>query len=286
MAPSAAADPANSSEHFGAGDVARRLGRVRVVLINTTHPGNIGATARAMKVMGLSALHLVTPKIYPHAEATARASGADDLLQHARVHDSLDGALQGCRLVLGTSARLRSLALPVIDARRAAGQALAEVAEGEKGAGEGGQDAARDVAVLFGRERYGLTNEEMQRCHFLVNIPANPEYSSLNIAQAVQIIAYELRAAALGITDISVDPPDWKPVDGVEMERFFEHLERTLLEIKFLNPKQPKRLMARLRRLYNRARPDHNEINILRGILTATLEAAAKDRETPWFSPD
>ena len=158
---------------------------------------------------------------------------------------------------------------------------MAEVAEGERGAGEGGQDAARDVAVLFGRERYGLTNEEMQRCHFLVNIPANPEYSSLNIAQAVQIIAYELRAAALGITDISVDPPDWKPVDGVEMERFFEHLERTLLEIKFLNPKQPKRLMARLRRLYNRARPDHNEINILRGILTATLEAAEKDREAP-----
>jgi len=281
MAPSAAVDPVNSADHSGAGDVARRLGRVRIVLINTTHPGNIGATARAMKVMGLSALHLVTPKIYPHAEATARASGADDLLQHARVHDSLDGALQGCHLVLGTSARLRSLALPVIDARRAAGQALAEVAEGEKGAGEGGQDAARDVAVLFGRERYGLTNEEMQRCHFLVNIPANPEYSSLNIAQAVQIIAYELRAAALGITDISVDPPDWKPVDCVEMERFFEHLERTLLEIKFLNPKQPKRLMARLRRLFNRARPDHNEINILRGILTATLEAAEKDRKTP-----
>jgi TrmH family RNA methyltransferase len=121
----------------------------------------------------------------------------------------------------------------------------------------------------------------MQRCHFLVNIPANPEYSSLNIAQAVQIIAYELRAAALGIADISVDPPDWRPVDSVEMERFFEHLERTLLEIKFLNPKQPKRLMARLRRLFNRARPDHNEINILRGILTATLEAAAKGRETP-----
>jgi tRNA (cytidine32/uridine32-2'-O)-methyltransferase len=279
MAPSAAADKVDAASHFGAGDVARRLARVRIVLINTTHPGNIGATARAMKVMGLSALHLVTPKIYPHAEATARASGADDLLQHARVHDSLEGALQGCRLVLGTSARLRSLPLPLLDARRAAGQALAEAAEGEKSADESGEAAARDVAVLFGRERYGLTNEEMQRCHFLVNIPANPEYSSLNIAQAVQIIAYELRIAALGIADISVDPADWKPVDGVEMERFFDHLERTLLEIKFLNPKQPKRLMARLRRLFNRARPDQNEINILRGILTATQEAAEQDRE-------
>jgi TrmH family RNA methyltransferase len=281
MAPPAAAYPGDSAGYSGAGEVARRLARVRIVLINTTHPGNIGATARAMKVMGLSALHLVTPKIYPHAEATARASGADDLLQHARVHDSLEGALQGCRLVLGTSARLRSLPLPVLDARRAAGQALAEAAEGEKRAAEGGEGAARDVAVLFGRERYGLTNEEMQRCHFLVNIPANPEYSSLNIAQAAQIIAYELRAAALGIADISVDPPDWKPVDGVEMERFFEHLERTLLEIKFLNPKQPKRLMARLRRLFNRARPDQNEINILRGILTATQEAVGTDREAP-----
>jgi TrmH family RNA methyltransferase len=274
MAPPVAADLVDSAGHSDAGDVARRLARVRIVLINTTHPGNIGATARAMKVMGLSALHLVTPKIYPHAEATARASGADDLLQQARVHDSLDGALQDCRLVLGTSARLRSLPLPVLDARRAAGQALAE-------AGAGGEGAAREVAVLFGRERYGLTNEEMQRCHFLVNIPANPEYSSLNIAQAVQIIAYELRVAALGIADISVDPPDWNPVDNVEMERFFEHLEQTLLEIKFLNPKQPKRLMARLRRLFNRARPDQNEINILRGILTATQEAAAKDRDAP-----
>ena len=245
-------------------EAAGRLARIRIVLINTTHPGNIGATARAMKVMGLSSLHLVTPKIYPHADATARASGADDVLQHARVHDSLDHALEGCGLVLGTSARLRSLSLPVMDARRAAGQALAE--------------CNHDVAVLFGRERYGLTNKEMQRCHFLVNIPANPEYSSLNIAQAVQILAYELRVAALGRADISVAPIDWKPVDAVEMQRFFEHLEQTLLEIRFLNPKQPKRLMARLRRLFNRARPDQNEINILRGILTATNEVAKKNR--------
>jgi TrmH family RNA methyltransferase len=244
-----------------AAEVARRLARIRIVLINTTHPGNIGATARAMKVMGLSSLHLVTPKIYPHADATARASGADDVLQHAQVHDSLESALRGCGLVLGTSARLRSLPLPVADARRAAGQALAE-------------SAGHEVALLFGRERYGLTNEEIQRCHWLVTIPSNPDYSSLNIAQAVQIMAYELRIAAQGFADIELAPPDWQPVDDTQMERLFEHLEQTLLDIRFLNPRQPKKLMARLRRLFNRARPDQNEINILRGILKATQDVA------------
>jgi TrmH family RNA methyltransferase len=245
-------------------EIASQLARVRVVLINTTHPGNIGATARAMKVMGLTSLHLVTPKIYPHAEATARASGADDLLQRAQVHESLEDALQGCGLVLGTSARLRSLPLPLLDARRAARQAVAESGQHE-------------VALLFGRERYGLTNEEIQRCHFLVNIPSNPEYSSLNIAQAVQIMAYELRIAAQGFADIELSPPDWQPVDDVQMERLFEHLEQTLLDIRFLNPRQPKRLMARLRRLFNRARPDQNEINILRGILKATQDSAGRE---------
>jgi TrmH family RNA methyltransferase len=246
-----------------AAEIAGRLARIRVVLINTTHPGNIGATARAMKTMGLSSLHLVTPKLFPNAEATAMASGADDLLQRAVVHDSLDSALEGCSLVLGTSARLRSLPMPMFDARRAARQALAESAEHE-------------VAVLFGRERYGLVNEEMQRCQFLVNIPSNPDYSSLNLAQAVQILAYELRVAAMGIADISVPPIDWEPVDDRQMEGLFEHLEQTLLDIRFLNPKQPKRLMMRLRRLFNRARPDQNEINILRGILKASQEASAK----------
>ena len=237
------------------------LERMRVVLINTTHPGNIGATARAMKVMGLKQLHLVTPKIFPSAEATARASGADDILEHAVVHESLDSALEGCGLVLGTSARLRSLSMPFLDSTAAASQA---VAESEK----------HDIAVLFGRERYGLTNEEMQCCNFLVNIPTNPEYGSLNIAQAVQIITYELRMAALGVADIEVPPADWEPVDDTQMERFYEHLEQTLLDIRFLNPRQPKKLMMRLRRLFNRARPDQNEINILRGILKASQESS------------
>jgi len=136
------------------------------------------------------------------------------------------------------------------------------------------ESGAHDVALLFGRERYGLTNEEMMRCQFLVNIPANPDYSSLNLAQAVQIMAYELRMAALGVADIEVPPPDWQPVDDTQMERFYEHLEQTLLDIRFLNPRQPKKLLMRLRRLFNRARPDQNEINILRGILKASQEAS------------
>jgi TrmH family RNA methyltransferase len=262
----AAKDTRSDAAMAGATDAEVRaaLGRVRVVLINTTHPGNIGATARAMKVMGLGSLHLVTPKIYPHADATAMASGADDILQRAVVHDSLDSALADCALVLGTSARLRSLPMPMFDARRAARQAL-------------GESGTHEVALLFGRERYGLTNEEMMRCQYLVNIPANPDYSSLNLSQAVQIMAYELRMAALGAVDVEVAPSDWSPVDDTQMERFYAHLEETLLDIRFLNPKQPKKLMMRLRRLFNRARPDQNEINILRGILKASQEASGKD---------
>jgi tRNA (cytidine32/uridine32-2'-O)-methyltransferase len=261
-----AAENTRSTE--GLSDAAANgLDRIRIVLINTTHPGNVGAAARAMKVMGLRRLHLVTPRHFPHADATALASGADDLLQHAEVHGSLEAALSGCGLVLGTSARLRSLPMPQCDAQSAARLALVEAKRHE-------------VALLFGRERYGLTNEEMQRCHRLVHIPANPEYPSLNIAQAVQILAYELWVAALGDNGRSAEPPDWQPVDAGQMERFFEHLEQALLAIGFLNPAQPRRLMMRLRRLYNRARPDQNEMNILRGILTATQDAA-RSKPTP-----
>lgn len=244
--------------------VAARLSSIRIVLINTTHPGNIGATARAMKVMGLQQLHLVTPKTFPSADATAMASGADDLLQIAVVHDSLESALAGCSLVLGTSARLRSLPMPQMDLRKAAESALSE-------------HAGQDIAILFGRERYGLTNDEIQRCHQLVHIDTNPEYGSLNLAQAVQVMAYELRMAAIGETGTRIEPSDWVPVDAGQMELFFIHLEQTLLDIHFLNPEQPKRLMARLRRLFNRARPDQNEINILRGILAAAQRSAADE---------
>jgi TrmH family RNA methyltransferase len=243
--------------------VAARLSRIRIVLINTTHPGNIGATARAMKVMGLAQLHMVTPKTYPCAEATAMASGADDLLQRAVVHDSLESALDGCSLVLGTSARMRSLPMPQMDMRKAAESALTE-------------HDGQDIAILFGRERYGLTNDEIQRCHQLVHIDTNPDYGSLNLAQAVQVMAYELRMAAMGKAGTWIAPSDWVPVDAGQMELFFVHLEQTLLDIQFLNPDQPKRLMARLRRLFNRARPDQNEINILRGILAASQRAVGK----------
>lgn len=249
-------------------EAAGLLHRVRVVLINTTHPGNIGATARAMKVMGLDNLHLVTPKIFPHADATARASGADDVLQHAHLHDSLDSALAGCGLVLGTSARFRSLAMPQLDARAAARHALSEAGQHE-------------IALLFGRERYGLTNEEMQCCHSLVHIPSNPDYSSLNLAQAVQILCYELRMAAMGNDGYTLEALGWEPVDGMQMERFYQHLEQALVDIRFLNPEQPKKLMMRLRRLFNRSRPDQNEINILRGILTSAQDAGGKvDRDS------
>jgi TrmH family RNA methyltransferase len=243
--------------------VAARLSHIRIVLINTTHPGNIGATARAMKVMGLANLHLVAPKIFPNAEATAMASGADDLLQHAVIHDSLESALEGCSLVLGTSARLRSLPMPQLDLRSAAQSILAEQQE-------------QDVAILFGQERAGLTNEEIQRCHQLVHVDTNPDFGSLNLSQAVQLMAYELRMEVIGGAGAVQAPSDWVPVDAGQMEMFYVHLEQTLLDIGFMNPDQPKRLMARMRRLFNRARPDQNEINILRGILAQSQYSAGK----------
>jgi len=244
---------------------AERLARVRIVLIHTTHPGNIGSSARAMKVMGLSRLHLVAPKVWPSADATALASGAADLLQSAQVHDTLEEALEGCRLVLGTSARLRSLSMPQMDVRAAAEETFGEAAGG-------------DVAILFGREAHGLTNDEIQRCHKLVHIETNPDFGSLNLSQAVQVIAYDLRMAALGGGGTRLPSLDWEPVDAGQMERFYEHLEQTLLDIRFLNPDHPKKLMMRLRRLFNRARPDQNEMNILRGILAAAQRGEFRGR--------
>lgn len=246
--------------------VAARLSHIRIVLINTSHPGNIGATARAMKVMGLQHLHLVRPKTFPCADATAMASGADDLLQNAVVHDSLESALEGCSLVLGTSARMRSLPMPQMDLRSAAESALSE-------------HDGQSIAIIFGQERAGLTNDEIQRCHQLVHIDTNPDYGSLNLSQAVQVMAYELRMAVIGGAGARIAPSDWVPVDAGQMEMFFVHLEQTLLDIGFMNPDQPKKLMARMRRLFNRARPDQNEINILRGVLAASQWAAGKKQD-------
>lgn len=232
------------------------LEQIRIVLIRPTHPGNIGAAARAMKTMGLSDLRLVGPSGFPSYEATAMASGADDVLAQATVLDSLEEALAGCPLVLGTTARLRSLPMDTVDPRHAAAQAVAEAAR-------------YPVALVFGRERSGLSNEELARCQQLVHVPANPDYSSLNLAASVQILAYELRMAALAEAGPAVPVPEHEPAPVDELERFHEHLHRTLLEIEFLDPRQSRKMMLRLWRLFNRARPDQNEINILRGILSA-----------------
>lgn len=231
---------------------------IRVVLVGTTHPGNIGATARAMKVMGLERLYLVSPSNFPCGEATAMASSADDILANAVVVDDFMDAIAGCPLVLGTTARLRSLPQPLFDPRSAAKKAVVEAGKHE-------------VALVFGREKSGLNNEEVRHCHWLVNIPTSEQYSSLNLAQAVQILAYEVHLAARGGGPGETLPPDWEPVEPERLEFFFQRLEESLLAIRFLNPRQPKRLMQRLRRLYLRARPDENELNILNGIVSHTL---------------
>jgi tRNA (cytidine32/uridine32-2'-O)-methyltransferase len=237
---------------------------VRIVLVNPTHPGNIGAAARAMKNMGLRHLSLVDPRDYPSAEATARASGADDILAAAVVHQTLDEALHDCHLVIGTSARLRTIDWPQLDPRR-----CAEVVMGRADTGR--------VAILFGREHSGLTNGEIDRCHYLLHIPCSAEYSSLNLAAAVQIVAYELRMVAVSAPAASpVEAED--PVTAAEMEALYSHLEQALIDLEFLDPAHPKKLMRRLRRLFNRSRPDQQEINILRGILTAA-QAAKGDAE-------
>lgn len=230
------------------------LDNIRIILVNTSHPGNIGAAARAMKTMGLKNLYLVAPRLYPHVNADEMASGALDVLGQAVVVENLDDALVGCGLVVGTSARDRSLPWPQLLPREFAEKARAEALH-------------TPIAIMFGREQSGLTNDELHRCHFHIPIPSNPEYSSLNIASAVQVIAYELRLASLQET---VEPGwDYDYADAVAMTSFYEHLERVLTEIDFLNPKAPRLLMPRLQRLFNRARPDVMEINILRGVLAA-----------------
>jgi len=234
------------------------LANIRVVLSSTSHPGNIGAAARAMKTMGLSRLYLVNPKVYPAAEATARASGADDVLTNTVLCPDLGEALSGCHLVIGASARSRSIPCPVINPAESARKVYAESEQGE-------------VAMLFGCERSGLSNAEIDRCQYLVQIPSNPDYGSLNLAAAVQIICYEIRVAH-GKPGSVNDAPDYAPASNDEMERFYTHLEQTLIELDFLDPDNPRQLMRRLRRLYNRARPDENEVNILRGMLTAAQQ--------------
>jgi len=228
---------------------------IRIVLVNTTHPGNIGAAARAMKNMCLQRLYLVEPQGFPNAEATARASGADDVLANAVVCDSLEQALGGCHFVVGTSARSRRISWPVSDPRQTAARVMQESQQG-------------DVALVFGREHSGLTNEELEKCHYLVHIPTNPDYSSLNLAAAVQVLCYELMLFSPD-ENSHLEDEARELASAEEMESFFGHLEQTLVELEFLDANHPRKLMRRLRRFFNRARPDKTEMNILRGVLSA-----------------
>ena len=232
------------------------LSNIRIVLVRPSHPGNIGACARAMKNMGLRHLALVEPKAFPSPDANARAAGADDVLANTGLFPTLDAALAGCVFAIGTSARERAIAWPSLDAAEAAAQLV-------KNAGRG------PVAAVFGAERTGLTNEELDRCHFVVTIPADPGFSSLNLAAAVQVLSYEIFRAARAAEGAGREPPPDTPLaTSRDLQLFYEHLERVLVAIEFLDPENPRKLMRRLTRLFNRAALDTNEINILRGILT------------------
>lgn len=236
------------------------LNNLRVVLSHTTHPGNIGAAARAMKVMGLRHLYLINPRHFPDPQASAMAAGADDVLQNAVVCTSIDEALQDVVLTVGMTARLRDISNEVYSPR----EAMPQIVQ---------QAQSQPVALLFGTEMSGLTNEEVSRCQVLVNIPANPEFSSLNLAAAVQVISYELSVAAQVYQPVtqSAIPAAHQQVEGLMV-----HLEKTLLEIGFFTTQNPARMMQRLRRLYARARLEADEINILRGILSVTTEYNAR----------
>ena len=255
------------------------LERIRIVMVEPSHPGNIGAAARAMKTMGLSDLRLVCPREYPSAEATSRASGAGDVLAEARVCANLDEAIGDATLIAGTSARRRSIPWPRITARQFSGE-LAR------------QPESAQVAILFGRESAGLTNDELHRCHLHVALPTNPEYGVLNVAAAVQLLAYEARLGVLGdsldesgtrslphsmpLPEMAWDEP---PASSDETEGFLSHLQQVMEAAGFFRSGQGNQAMTRLRRLFLRARPDRTEIRTLRGVL-ANVEKKLRREES------
>jgi len=249
----------------------QKLNNIRIVLVGTTHPGNIGASARAMKCMGLTQLCLVNPPAgFPAADVTARAAGADDVLAGAIVCDTLEAAIRDCVLVIGTTARDRSIPWPILTPSQCAEHSLSAAVGGP-------------VAILFGRESSGLSNEEVDHCTGLVNILTNPEFSSLNLAAAVQIIGYEFYRLASGDQPVVSGQPAIPLATHDDLELLYEHLERVMTAVGFYNPAKPRRVMRRLRRLFNRAQLDQNELNILRGFLAAIEETAsdtASDEET------
>lgn len=235
---------------------ASTAGRIRIVLVGTQHPGNIGAAARAIKTMGLSRLGLVAPQRFPHADAEAMAAGAGDLLARAALHDDLAAAVADCRLVMGCTARDRRIALPQLAPREAAARAVAAAGTVE-------------VALVFGRERTGLDNRELQLCHAAVHIPADPGYSSLNLAAAVQVLAYELRLALLEAGGGAGPAPPRRdpPASHAELEGFFGQLAETLDAIDFHKGRAPDSALRKLRRLFLRSDLDARELRLLRGVL-------------------
>ncbi|MFG1174419.1 tRNA (cytosine(32)/uridine(32)-2'-O)-methyltransferase TrmJ [Erwiniaceae bacterium CAU 1747] len=233
------------------------LQNIRIVLVETSHTGNMGSVARAMKTMGLTNLYLVNPLVKPDSQAIALAAGASDVIGNATLVDTFDEAIAGCSLVVGTSARSRSLPWPMLDPRECG---LKSVEEGKQA----------PVALVFGRERVGLTNEELQKCHYHVAIAANPEYSSLNLAMAVQVITYEVRMAWLQSQETETDDVTESPYPLVDdLERFYQHMEKMMVSSGFIREATPGQVMSKMRRLFTRARPEKDELNILRGMLSS-----------------
>ncbi len=231
--------------------------KIRIVMVETSHPGNIGAAARAMKNMSFDSLYLVKPRRFPDEEATARASRADDILENATVCETLQQALQGCSMVFGASARsLRALPWPQLDARATA-ELVAQ------------QEPATEVALVFGREHSGLSNEELGLCNTLLHIPTNTEFSSLNVAAAIQVVCYELMMARSGEWQAPASNKEDEAASAEEVEGLIGHLEQTMIAVGFLDPENPRQLMRRMRRLFNRAQVEKTEVNILRGVLSA-----------------
>ena len=245
---------------------AERQAKIRIVLVNTSHPGNIGGAARAMKNMGLAELYLVEPREYPAPRAVWRAAGARDVLANAKIVSSVDEAIKDCGLVIGTSARERRIPWPLINPRECGDKIWKEA-------------KSHQVALLFGREDRGLTNSELQKCHYHVHIPSNPDYSSLNLATAVQVLSYEIRMASL--VRKNGDLPEMNEWDqplatADELELFHEHLAATMADLKFYDPDNPKQLLTRMRRLFNRTRMDKMEVSMLRGLLSAAQRKRGK----------
>jgi len=251
-------------------EIKKIFDNIRIVLVETTHPGNIGAAARAMKTMGLSQLGLVRPRSFPDAEATARAAGAHGILDDAAVYGSIRDALADCSLVYGTSNRDRNLTWEVSDADAAADSVIRAAAGGNR------------VAILFGPERSGLSNRDLESCNAVIRIPVNEDFPSLNLASAVQVISYELRKSATREGELdAAGTALTQPVSNAQMALLYDHMKECLQDINFYDPERPRLLMRRLIRLFNRLYLDENEYNIIRGILAAAQQAVNKGAGKP-----